>query len=295
MRVTWRGLELPTRVERDTSISSDTYGKFYIEPFERGFGTTIGNSLRRVLLSSLEGYAITSDSKLTESSSLTIKVKTVEHGDGTVKTLNLENEYLPVVVACENGAAPSESMKAQAVASRTFAMYKINHPRGSNFDVWDNESDQVYNPSKTVTDKHRQSVTDTTGIVLRYTGKIICAFYVSGSGSTAKYVTYKEGKSGDDITQTTLVWCTDPPSKNPYNRDCMGQVQANDLDSEKGYNYQQILRYFYGDDIEGLQFLEVTPTGFFYPTCLPPTASKWWPTDKRYYEYGYDGARTYYK
>ena len=60
MRITWRGLELPTRVERDSKIASDRYGKFYIEPFERGFGTTIGNSLRRVLLSSLEGSAVTS-------------------------------------------------------------------------------------------------------------------------------------------------------------------------------------------------------------------------------------------
>jgi len=60
MRITWRGLELPTRVERDAKVSSDKYGRFYIEPFERGFGTTIGNSLRRVLLSSLEGSAVTS-------------------------------------------------------------------------------------------------------------------------------------------------------------------------------------------------------------------------------------------
>jgi DNA-directed RNA polymerase subunit alpha len=60
MRVTWRGLELPTRVERDKMVSSDKYGRFFIEPFERGFGTTIGNSLRRILLSSLEGSAVTS-------------------------------------------------------------------------------------------------------------------------------------------------------------------------------------------------------------------------------------------
>src|SRR4030043_456312 len=60
MRVTWRGLELPIRLERDTAVSSDRYGRFFIEPFERGFGTTIGNSLRRILLSSLEGSAITS-------------------------------------------------------------------------------------------------------------------------------------------------------------------------------------------------------------------------------------------
>ena len=60
MRVTWRGLELPTSVEQDATVSSDKYGRFFIEPFERGFGTTIGNSLRRVLLSSLEGSAVTS-------------------------------------------------------------------------------------------------------------------------------------------------------------------------------------------------------------------------------------------
>lgn len=60
MRVTWRGLELPTSVERDARMSTDRYSRFFIEPFERGFGTTIGNSLRRVLLSSLEGSAVTS-------------------------------------------------------------------------------------------------------------------------------------------------------------------------------------------------------------------------------------------
>jgi len=60
MRVKWRGLELPTRVERDSRVSNDKYGRFVIEPFERGFGTTIGNGLRRVLLSSLEGSAVTS-------------------------------------------------------------------------------------------------------------------------------------------------------------------------------------------------------------------------------------------
>ena len=60
MRITWRGLELPTRVEPDAMVSTDKYSCFFIEPFERGFGTTIGNSLRRVLLSSLEGSAVTS-------------------------------------------------------------------------------------------------------------------------------------------------------------------------------------------------------------------------------------------
>jgi DNA-directed RNA polymerase subunit alpha len=60
MRYRWRGLELPTRVVSDPKFHSDTYGRFSIEPFEKGFGTTVGNSLRRVLLSSLEGAAVTS-------------------------------------------------------------------------------------------------------------------------------------------------------------------------------------------------------------------------------------------
>src|SRR6478672_8303945 len=59
MRIRWRGLELPSRVVRDQQVSTDTYGRFSAEPFERGFGTTVGNSLRRILLSSLEGAAVT--------------------------------------------------------------------------------------------------------------------------------------------------------------------------------------------------------------------------------------------
>jgi len=68
MRIRWRGLELPSRVVRDTQISTETYGKFSAEPFERGFGTTVGNSLRRILLSSLEGAAVTS-----------VRIKGAEH------------------------------------------------------------------------------------------------------------------------------------------------------------------------------------------------------------------------
>ena len=59
MRVRWRGLELPNKVIEDSKFSSPEYGRFVVEPFERGFGTTVGNSLRRVLLSSLEGAAVT--------------------------------------------------------------------------------------------------------------------------------------------------------------------------------------------------------------------------------------------
>ncbi len=59
MRIRWRGLELPSIVQCEQGSLTSTYGKFTAEPFERGFGVTVGNSLRRVLLSSLEGSAVT--------------------------------------------------------------------------------------------------------------------------------------------------------------------------------------------------------------------------------------------
>lgn len=68
MRIRWRGLELPSRVVPDPELNNATYGKFTIEPFERGFGTTLGNSLRRILLSSLEGAAVTA-----------VKIKGAQH------------------------------------------------------------------------------------------------------------------------------------------------------------------------------------------------------------------------
>lgn len=55
----WRGLQLPSRLDFERETSSDTFGRFSAQPFERGFGTTIGNALRRVLLSSIEGAAVT--------------------------------------------------------------------------------------------------------------------------------------------------------------------------------------------------------------------------------------------
>jgi len=122
MRITWRGLELPTRVERDTVVSSDNYSRFFIEPFERGFGTTIGNSLRRVLLSSLEGSAVTSV-KITGVSHEFTSIKDVMedvteiilniknlvvrlHGDGP-KTMKVSAKKAGVVTAADIIADPA--------------------------------------------------------------------------------------------------------------------------------------------------------------------------------------------
>lgn len=73
MRIRWRGLELPSRLVPDVDTATSTYCKFVAEPFERGFGVTIGNSLRRILLSSLEGSAVTQ-----------IKLQGIQHEFSTI-------------------------------------------------------------------------------------------------------------------------------------------------------------------------------------------------------------------
>jgi len=54
----WKGFQRPKRLEFERETLTDRFGRFHAQPFERGFGTTIGNALRRVLLSSIEGAAI---------------------------------------------------------------------------------------------------------------------------------------------------------------------------------------------------------------------------------------------
>ncbi len=73
MHLRWRGLDLPANVQPDPKSRSATFARFTAEPFEPGFGTTIGNSLRRVLLSSIEGAAITK-----------VKIKGVTHEFSTI-------------------------------------------------------------------------------------------------------------------------------------------------------------------------------------------------------------------
>jgi DNA-directed RNA polymerase subunit alpha len=59
MRIRWRNFELPSQVKMDQETATNQYARFTVEPFEKGFGSTIGNGLRRVLLSSIEGTAVT--------------------------------------------------------------------------------------------------------------------------------------------------------------------------------------------------------------------------------------------
>ena len=73
----WRDLIKPRKLEVDADSLTNTYGKFVAEPLERGFGTTLGNSVRRVLLSSLQGAAITS-----------VKIDGVEHEFTTISEVS---------------------------------------------------------------------------------------------------------------------------------------------------------------------------------------------------------------
>lgn len=92
MGIKWTDFQLPKRLECDESTYTNTYGKFSAAPFERGYGVTLGNALRRVLLSSIEGSAVTS-----------IKIHGVQHEfsaipgvleDVTEIVLNIKNLVL---------------------------------------------------------------------------------------------------------------------------------------------------------------------------------------------------------
>ena len=110
MRIRWRGLELPSKVISERTGSTSTYGMFVAEPFERGFGATIGNSLRRILLSSLEGSAVTR-----------VKIQGVQHEFTTIPGV-VED----VTDICLN--LKSLVIKNQSAASKTLRIER--HSKG---------------------------------------------------------------------------------------------------------------------------------------------------------------------
>lgn len=92
MGIRWKTFEMPKRLEAEPNSLTPTYGKFVAEPFERGYGTTIGNALRRVLISSIEGAAVTNikiDGMLHEFSTLEGVVE-----DGAQIVLNVKKLVL---------------------------------------------------------------------------------------------------------------------------------------------------------------------------------------------------------
>ncbi len=117
MHIRWRNLELPSNVQVDKQSLSAEYGKFVAEPFERGFGTTIANSLRRVLLSSLEGSAV-----------IQIRIKGAQHEFTTIPgvmedvtdiVLNIKSLVVKVLETEEMKQAKDNPIKVITVRKET--------------------------------------------------------------------------------------------------------------------------------------------------------------------------------
>ncbi len=173
-----------------------------------------------------------------------------------VGTLEVESDYLPAVINCENGAASFEALKAQAVAARSYLYYRLE----TSGEISDGTGDQVYSCGRAPTTEHLRAVAETSGEVLRYSGVQVAAFYVAGAlqsppdclggtddpTDTEQWVTNNDGRSAAEITQTMLGF-VDPG--NNANRGCMSQ-NGSDCLAEMGRDYDSILRFYYGADIE---------------------------------------------
>jgi DNA-directed RNA polymerase subunit alpha len=106
MRIRWKEFELPNRVSIEKETHTDTYGKFIAEPFERGFGITIGNGLRRILLSSIEGSAVTS-----------VKIGSVEHEFSTIP--GVVEEAIDIILNIKNLVVKLHSDKPRKIRIET--------------------------------------------------------------------------------------------------------------------------------------------------------------------------------
>src|SRR6266481_1147858 len=128
MRIKWRGLELPNRLTCERETLTDTYGKFFAEPFERGFGVTVGNSLRRILLSSLEGSAITR-----------VKIQGVQHEVSTIT--GVVEDVTDIILNVK-------SLVVKNVSDQPKVVRIVRHEAGvvRGVDVQHDETIQIINP-----------------------------------------------------------------------------------------------------------------------------------------------------
>ncbi len=122
------GLELPNRLTCERETLTDTYGKFFAEPFERGFGMTVGNSLRRLLLSSLEGSAVTR-----------VKIQGVQHEITTIPGISEDVTDLILNIK-------SLVVKILTVQTKTVRIEKRSHGVVRGSDVLTDETVQIINP-----------------------------------------------------------------------------------------------------------------------------------------------------
>jgi len=102
MGIKWKDFQLPKFLEIDEPTHTSTYAKFTAEPFERGFGVTLGNSLRRVLLSSIEGSAVTS-----------VKIDGVLHEFGSMD--GIQEDVTDIILNVKNLILSSHSRAAKTI------------------------------------------------------------------------------------------------------------------------------------------------------------------------------------
>ncbi len=199
-----------------------------------------------------------------------------DNGSGGFFNVDFENNYLPNVVLRENGAASFEALKAQAVAARTFTYYKVE--TGSNF-IRNSQADQVYslggvqgNPGG----RWEQAVRETEGEFLSFNGITTAAFYVAGArpssstgiatGSdsdptnTERFVTYTRANNlaGPNNQGSSLGFRGSLTNPNYPNRGAMSQNGA-DVLSDQNIHYLDILKFYYGGDIQ-LGLVDQLPT-----------------------------------
>jgi DNA-directed RNA polymerase subunit alpha len=186
MKIRWKGFELPSGVEVDQETLTDTYGHFWIEPFERGFGTTMGNTLRRILLSSIEGSAITSvniegircefenlDGVVEDTTELVLNLKKMyvrmytdeplqltleKQGPGEVKASDLiahqDIEVMnPDLVICTLTEDVKFSMQIEVRKGRGFVLARENMDKAPTFDANAFHIDSIYSPIHKVAHK----------------------------------------------------------------------------------------------------------------------------------------------
>lgn len=128
MRIRWRGLELPSRVVCVREKLTDTFGEFHVEPFERGFGHTVGNSLRRILLSSLEGSSVTK-----------IKIRGVQHEFSTIP--GMVEDITDLVLNLKGLVVKNHSDQ-----SRTIHIDRDRRGLVTAADITTDESVEIHNP-----------------------------------------------------------------------------------------------------------------------------------------------------
>jgi DNA-directed RNA polymerase subunit alpha len=128
MGVKWRDFQLPKKLECEESTYTDRYGKFFAAPFERGYGITIGNSLRRVLLSSIEGAAVTA-----------VKIAGIQHEFTTVPGIT---EDVPEIVL----NLKSLILKSHSKVPKTIFIKKNSKGEIKGKDIETDETIEVINP-----------------------------------------------------------------------------------------------------------------------------------------------------